>query len=524
MSPVRPGSDRLERLGCLCLSDRYSGLEKDGCSPARRCPALVGFPVGVHRGRVPMDRSRSGQGPLDRIGLDLPHAHVVGIDGRDMVGLAQNLVQTGMAVTGSAFDSSKTPASSRSLVGRIVAHPARRAITARTRLLVHRPEVDRCHSARLTALRRGICQETPASWLRARMQGRHGIAVAGGREASAAAAMIGLALEGANLDPSVVLGTAAAQLGGWSREGMGPHFVAEWSGEAEAYAIFRPNIAVLLNVGSDPWIDLERWSETLRRSLRALPEEGFVLALGHPSLLDGLPDPEGGPGRFQWISLQRGADWWGADLREESGRFRFRVFHQGRYVIEIRLQVPGRRAVLAALAAVATCDRLGISVSAIRQGIEGFQGLSRDFESRGSFRGVTLMDDEADGAASIRDVLGLARRSFGARRIWAVYATAGTREPRRLAAAFSDADRVLVIERQATDHRPPTLVSPSRILTHTLTDAGIMARRSSNLVEAISELDRHLEPGDVLLTLGAGDVGTIADAFIRRLSRDRQDG
>jgi UDP-N-acetylmuramate--alanine ligase len=290
--------------------------------------------------------------------------------------------------------------------------------------------------------------------------------------------------------------------------------VAVWAGEPEGFTAIRPRLALLLNVGCDPWVDHALWADSLRRSIGALPGGCRVLALGHPSLLESLTTVA----EFEWVSLQRGGDWWGTDLREESGRFRFRVFHRGRYVIEVRLRVPGRRAVVAALGAVAACDRLGVASTEVRQGLEEFSGLSRDFEARGSFRGVTLRDDESDDPGSVREALAVARREFGGRRLWAVYAAPGPGEPRKYVAAFAAADRVLIIE------RGPAAGDGSRALTQTLAAAGVNATRSATLAEAISELDRHLEPGDVLLTLGAGDVGTIADAFIRRLPRDRQGG
>ncbi len=438
-----------------------------------------------------------------------------------MSGLAQNLVQKGMAVTGSEAIPGMDWAGLRGLGVRVHAEPVSRPIHGRTRLLVHGPEVDRYHPARLGALRRGVAQATPAAWLSDQMRGRIGLVVAGGREASLAAAMTGFVLSRAGLDPSVLLGTSCPQLGGWSREGAGPHLIAEWSGDPSEYATIQPPLALLLNVGSDPWVDLDRWSATLRASLRALPDGSDVLALGHPSLLDCRPGMEGVPGRFEWISLQPGADWWGTDLREEGGRFRFRVFQRGRYVTEVRLRVPGRRAVVGALATVAVCERLGVPSAVVRRGLEEFSGLARDFEPRGTFRGVTLVDDEADDAVSVREALAQARRAFGSRRLWAVYAAPGRDEPRRYVSAFSTADQVLIADRSTAEVEDQR---STRSWVQSLTEAGVKTRRASSLVEAISVLDRHLEPGDVLLTLGAGDVGTIADAFIRRLPRDRQGG
>ncbi|GAC1475939.1 MAG: UDP-N-acetylmuramate--L-alanine ligase [Isosphaeraceae bacterium] len=474
---------------------------------------------------MPEDRSRQVGA---KAGAEAPHAHVLGIDGQGMAGLAQSLLQRGMAVTGS--EEGRNPSLSRLQRGGL---PVRRAslphaFSRRTRLLLHGPEILREHSARLGALRRGIRQATPSAWLHERMEGKTGLAIAGGREASVAAAMTGLILLKAGMDPSVFLERPATQLGGWARRGAGPHMVAEWAGEADGFRALSPALALLLNVGCDPWTDRECWASALKRFLEAVPETSHVLALGHPSLLQGNSLPGTTLTRFEWISLQRGASWWGTDLRQESERFRFRIFHEGRYVIEVRLQVRGRRNVVGALAAAAACDRLGIPRATILEGLEDFRGVARDFEDVGTFRGVRLVDEEADDARSIHEALTTARKVFGRRRIWAVCGPPGVAsspaELRRLLDAYSLADHVLILQGPRTEPGTSPSVCLSRTLTHALDDAGRKSRLVASLAEAISVLDRSLEPGDVWLLLGGGDVGTIADAFIRRLPRDRQAG
>ncbi len=221
------------------------------------------------------------------------------------------------------------------------------------------------------------------------------------------------------------------------------------------------------------------------------------------------------------VSLERGTAWWGTDLREERGRYRFRAFHRGRFAVEVRLQVPGRRNVLSALAAIAACDRLDVPSAEIKNGLEEFTGLAGDFESRGSYRGVTLVDEEGREPADVSESLAIGRQVFGERRLWAVFlAAAGPpfEAVEEFTAAFAAADRVLIMD-SATDAAGR---HGTELLVRALVAAGIPTRRVDGLDDAIRDLDRHLEPGDVLVTLGTGDVGTIADAFIRRLSHDRQ--
>jgi UDP-N-acetylmuramate--alanine ligase len=214
--------------------------------------------------------------------------------------------------------------------------------------------------------------------------------------------------------------------------------------------------------------------------------------------------------------------------------------------------------VLSALAALAAGDRLGLTATGVCQAIEEFAGVSRDFECRGSYRGVTLIDDEGGDPAAVAAALRLGRRAFGDRRIWAALDASAAADPRaagRLVAALEPADAVLLASgrpsptssvpvpdrarsdpsRTPSGRSVPAGMPPSpssfgteddpppaaEALARALAAAGKRARRVSCLDDAILELDRHLEPGDVLVTLGAGEVGMISDAFIRRLPRDR---
>jgi UDP-N-acetylmuramate--alanine ligase len=445
-----------------------------------------------------------------------------------MPGLAQALVQQGMSVSGSGPSARDPSGWLRRAEVTLRADPGTRRLPPGTRLLVYPPEVGREHPARLSATRRGVAQTTPSDWLRRAVRGRVGVAVAGGRQAGVTAAMVGWVLTRAGYDPTVLLEHPSPQLGGWTRTGLGQTVVAAWTDRAEALGSVAPALVVWLDPddGSTDGSAAERL-EPLRQALAAMPDPAFVLAAS--------PSGSGGSGlsrrlmpwgRLEWLSLSPAGDWWAADLREKQGRFRFRVFHRGLFVTEMALRVPGSRHVLSALAAVAACVRLGVETRAVRDGLEDFAGLARDFEPRGSFRGVTLIDDSSDDPGSIGSVLALARRALGRRRLWAVLSAPGASglgEVDRLAAALAEADRVLITGDCGDgdgEGRTPGRGSATAWAAG-LTAAGVPALGAADLAGAVAELDRLLEPGDVLLTLGAGDVGTIADAFIRRLSRDR---
>jgi UDP-N-acetylmuramate--alanine ligase len=437
-------------------------------------------------------------------------AHVVGIAGRGMTGLAQILVQHGFGVTCSGQGAAAARDRLRRLGIRVHSGHEPCRVPRSARLLVYAPEIGRDHSERLSAARRGVPQASHAELLNLLIQRVRGIAFVGGQGAASAAAMVGWTLVQAGLDPTVVLGRAVPQLGGWGRLGSGPHCVVEAVGVRGELAPQTPHVAVLLNL--EPVLAAGRDAQVaaLRRFVASVPRHGYVVGSGRSArvvrALQGIEAP------VELISLARGCAWWGADLREERGRYRFRAFHRGRFVVEARLQVPGRRNVLNALAAIAVCDSMAVPAAAIKEGLEEFAGLSRGFQSRGSYRGVTLVDDEAHDPRAVAEVLSVCRQVFGRRRLWVVLRM----EAADSYEALATADCVLVADRDRTD-----CVSGAYRLVQALAVSGVTARCVASPDAAVAHLERHLEPGDVLLTLGTGDVGTIADALTtRRAPRD----
>ena len=454
-----------------------------------------------------MDRTGTG---LRSSGDGLVQAHLVGMDERGMMGLAQVLTQGGVVVTGLAPNIGQATDRLGRLGVRVHAGHSPSSAPKSARLLVYGPGVSRVHPDRLAASRSGIAQESCPEVLAGLLRGGVGIAASGGRKAGLIAAMVGWTLTHAGLDPTVVLGSAAPQLGGSGRLGRGPHVVVDDQGGSPGPAWPGVAIAILHDDSSGA-----SRAEGLRRWAEASPPEGYVLAFADE--VD--PSEADLPAVVERFSLAPGHAWWGADLRHDRGCYRFRAFHRGQFVVEIRLQVPGRQAAIGALAAVAACGRVDLTTRAIKEALEEFGGISRGFESRGSYRGVTLVDDEADSPTGVAEALAVAREAFGRRRLCVAYGhPEGSGRPWPPAESFAEADRAWIIGDRADAGSGESGASG---LVGALEAMGARVDRASNLDEAIRELDRNLEPGDVLVTLGAGEVGTIADAFLRRLRRDR---
>ena len=188
----------------------------------------------------------------------------------------------------------------------------------------------------------------------------------------------------------------------------------------------------------------------------------------------------------------------------------------------LRRSEAGRHALLYALAAMAAWTRPDVPARVSRRGPEEFACRARDLESRGSDRGVTLVDVEAIDAAAVAGRRSVVGQVFGPSRLREVVqaeANAGGIAGRHSSvSALADADRI-----SATDGHPLSTSRPrgAWVLVQAPVDGGVRARWAATLDEAISDLGRHLEPGDVRVTLGSGDVGTISDASLRRLPGHR---
>lgn len=425
--------------------------------------------------------------------------HLIRLESAGMTALAETLLQSGQSVSASVdSDFGEMPMDRLKALGlRVHQGHASRNPLPQARRLIHPIGMPVTNHQRLSALGRNIEQVSMHDALDELLGPFATIAVFGGRIARVAATMIGWILTHSGQDPTLILEAEIPDRLSRGRFGRGTFAVLDLPPEAIQWTPEGTCLAVVLDVRPTPEEGCSEafdpaHSMSADRAVLRLAEAGGPIELSQAS----------GPKREQ-LSLNEGHDWWGADLRPDRGRYRFRVFYQGEFVLEVKLTCPGRRYVIGALAAIAACRSIDLDIDLIREALEEFQGISRGFDLRGTYRGVTLIDDDAVEASDVAETLSLARMIYGRRRIWAVYSsTSGGSLP---GSCLTSADQVLSLGQCSDPLRDKT------------------ARQAADREEALWNLDQHLEPGDVLVTLGAAEMGTIADAFIRRLPRDRQD-
>jgi UDP-N-acetylmuramate--alanine ligase len=233
--------------------------------------------------------------------------------------------------------------------------------------------------------------------------------------------------------------------------------------------------------------------------------------------------------RLATFGFDAQADWQAISLKVQRGRYRFIVRHRKREVAEVTLRVPGRHNVLNALAAAALASEVGCRGKEIAEALSQFAGLERRLETVGTFKGVAMVDDYAHHPTEISAALAAVRKMFPERRLLCVFQPHQASRTRRLldelATSLHNADKLYVAE--IFRAREPVAVASEVTAADLAAKArqlGVDVPSAHGLDEIIERLSDELSPGDVLITLGAGDIRRICNGLIHRLGTDRAAG
>lgn len=371
--------------------------------------------------------------------------------------------------------------------------------------------------------------------------GRHTLAVAGTHGKSTTTAMAAEVLTQAGRDPTVFCG--AAPLGRWSggRAGRGELVLAEACEYRANFLHLRPQHAVILGIEPDHfdcYDSAEGMEEAYARFAELVPPTGIILARHDCAATRRIT--AGLPARVETFGTDGRSDWWARRTSPRRGRYTFEICHHGRPLCQVSLRVAGRHNVLNALAAAALAWENGVSGGQIARALGHFRGLHRRLELLGRWRGVMLVDDYAHHPTEVVATLETLRRMFPGRRISCVFqphqASRTERLLDELAESLQNADRVLVAEVFRAREGPPQsgevtaadlaervrqgrTVPPGR-----RPGPGVEVPGLHTIEEIARLLETSLAPGDVLVTIGAGDIRRICDGFIGRFRKDRSAG
>ncbi len=454
--------------------------------------------------------------------------HFVGIGGIGMSGIAEVLLNLGYKVSGSDL---KASAITQRLAGMgattFEGHRAENLAGAEvvvTSSAIRRdnPEVAAAHALHIPVIPR-------AEMLAELMRLKYGIAIAGMHGKTTTTSMVAAILAAGDLDPTVVIGGRVDAMGSNARVGKSEYFVAEADESDRSFLKLWPILAVVTNIDRehlDCYRDLADVKSTFVEFLDHVPFYGMVVACNdNDDLRYILPSVRR---RIVTYGTREDSDFRITDVRSGlagEGHFAtsvFRVEYQGRDFGEFHLHVPGDHNIRNATAAIAVGFGLDIPIEKIRAGLANFSGVDRRFQLKGRVNGVTVIDDYGHHPTEIRATLAAARQC-GFAHIHVIF------QPHRysrtqllfseFATAFHDADSVTVLDIYAASERPLAGVT-GELLAERIGHAGkAQAAYAPSFAEASELAARSAQPGDLVLTLGAGNVVQLAPLVLEQLEK-----
>ena len=446
--------------------------------------------------------------------------HFVGIGGAGMSGIAEVLLTIGYKVTGSDLQESETVKRIRSLGGIVfIGHAASNVGTAQVVVISSavsptNPEVVAAKAKRVPVIPR-------AEMLAELMRLKYGVAIAGAHGKTTTTSLVAHVLAEGGLDPTIVIGGKVNALGSHARLGRGELLVAEADESDGSFLKLSPTIVAVTNMDRehlDHYGTMERLHQAFVEFINKIPFYGLaVLCIDDPQLVAMLPSVTK---RFQTYGLAQGAELQGADIELQERTAQFAARLKGEHLGRFRVAMPGVHNVRNALAAIAIGLELGVPVAQIALALESFTGVERRFQIVGEKGGITMIDDYGHHPTEIKATLAAAKGGSKRRLVVLFQPHRYTRTQDlvdEFAVAFHQADLLFLTEIYAAGESPIPGVTGER-LAQTIQGSGgpplTYVPRKEELVEKVLP---HLRSGDLVLTMGAGDIWKAGRALLERL-------
>ncbi|HKI51738.1 MAG TPA: UDP-N-acetylmuramate--L-alanine ligase [Geothermobacteraceae bacterium] len=450
--------------------------------------------------------------------------HFIGIGGIGMSGIAEVLLNLGYQVSGSDLRESDITRRLVELGGQIAyGHAAEnvgQADVVVTSTAVHGNNVEVAEAQRLL-----IPVIPRAEMLAELMRMKYGIAVAGTHGKTTTTSMVATVLTHGGIDPTAVIGGRLDKFGSNAKLGQGQFLVAEADESDGSFLHLSPTIAIVTNIDADHldyYADLDEIKNTFVNFINKVPFFGVaVLCLDDVNVQAIIPQVKK---RFVTYGLNTQADFYASEITHREDATRFDVHHKGERLGRLSLRMPGRHNVLNALAAVAVAVELGIAFPLIEEGFEDFCGVGRRFQIRYQQNNLMVVDDYGHHPVEIRATLAAARAGWD-HRLVAVF------QPHRYSrtaalfedftTAFYDADEVVVLDVYAAGEEPLAGVNAEELAKAIAGHGHRDVRYLATVEAAVAHLRETVKPGDMVITLGAGNVWQVGAELSEQL-RDGQ--
>ncbi len=456
-----------------------------------------------------------------KINFEKPiHVHFIGIGGISMSGLAKILLKEGFTVSGS--DNKRSPLTEQlEAEGATVFYGQKASnIIDGIDVVVYTAAIHPDNEEYKAAIEKGLSMLTRAQLLGQLMTNYDmPIAVSGTHGKTTTTSMLAHILLAAGTDPTVSVGGILHAIGGNIRVGNSEIFLTEACEYTNSFLEFFPKISVILNIDEDHldfFKDLEDIRHSFRRFAELLPQDGYLVISGDIERFEGITD--GLNCKVITYGSDSSMDYAAVNiLHNELGNASFDFVKKGTFVRRITLSVNGDHNVSNALAALAVADILDISAEDACAGLKKFRGTKRRFEYKGEVDGITVIDDYAHHPTEIRASL-LAARHYPHREIWCIFQPHTYTRTKALFHDFTDAlsytDHVILADIYAA-RETDTLGVCSEDLAKELCENGVDAYYLPSFEAIESFCLEKCQKGDMLITMGAGDVVNIGEALLK---------
>jgi UDP-N-acetylmuramate--alanine ligase len=445
--------------------------------------------------------------------------HFVGIGGIGMSGIAEVLLAHGFGVSGSDLRESDTTLRLRSLGAELTF--GHRADNLTNADVVVFSSAVRADNPELSAARsRGIPVIPRAEMLAELMRLKDGIAIAGSHGKTTTTSLVATVLRDAGLDPTVVIGGKLNALGTNAARGAGDLLVAEADESDGSFLHLTPIIAAITNIDAehlDHYRDHEAVKDAFVTFANRVPFYGVVVAcLDHPHVQDILPRIEK---RIATYGLAAQADYRARNPVVKGLATSFDVFRRGEGLGTFEVRMPGMHNVLNALATIAIADELQVNLDSVKGSLASFTGVQRRFTIVGEHDGIVVVDDYGHHPAEVQATLEAAQRAYGRRIVVAFQPHRYSRTHHcfdELTRAFNRADVLLLTDVYAAGEAPIEGADSAHLAEAIRAHGHRDVMLVPNVEDLVDALAARARPGDVILTMGAGNITKVGRALYAR--------
>jgi UDP-N-acetylmuramate--alanine ligase len=454
------------------------------------------------------------------------HIHFIGVGGSGMSGLASILLDSGHKISGSDIVTSKI---TKRLAdkGATIFKGHNEDNVEGADLVVISSAIPESNSEIKGARDRKITIIKRAEMLARLMDNKYGIAIAGTHGKSSTASMISLLLERCGFDPTIVVGGELNNFKNNAKLGKGNHIVVEADESDGSFLELNPHMAIVTNIEDDHldhYENMENILKYFRKFIDNVPDNGrIILCKDCDNVKELVKQCE-----INYVSygILTEADLMAKDIELDKLNSKSKIYWQGEKIGELYLKVAGYHNILNALAAIAVALELGISFREIAKTLETFQGVHRRMEIVASTdNNILIIDDYAHHPTEIKVTLSALRSSWQNRRIIAIFQPHRYSRTKLLAEkfgkAFFDADYVIINDIYSANESPISGISGETIFREIKKTNHKQIKYLPSKDNILNYLHEIIQPGDIIITMGAGDIWTVGQELAKELKKTK---